>query len=77
MKHAHEKNDRIQDPEGKIGEDEPVFLLRANDIFMPKTLRFWANQVASFGNQNLADDIYKFADEAETWQGENGCKMPN
>ena len=42
MKHAHEKYDRIQDPEGKIPEDEPVFLLRGQDIFAADVVEYWA-----------------------------------
>ncbi len=38
MIHASEKYSRIQDPENKIGQDEPVFLLRAQDILAPKVV---------------------------------------
>lgn len=31
MRHAREDYNRIQDPAGKIHEDEPVFLMRAQD----------------------------------------------
>lgn len=31
MIHAREDYNRIQDPDGKIPEDEPVFLIRAQD----------------------------------------------
>ena len=33
MKHARQDYNRIQDPENKIPEDEPVFLLRGQDRF--------------------------------------------
>jgi hypothetical protein len=42
MKHANKKYDRIQDPDGIIKEDEPVFLLRAQDSISPEVMRFWA-----------------------------------
>lgn len=42
MKHARKDYDRIQDPSNKIPTDEPVFLLRAQDLSAPATLRFWA-----------------------------------
>lgn len=36
MIHARDDYNRIQDPEGKIEQDEPVFLLRAKDpLFIP------------------------------------------
>ncbi len=43
MKHARDDYARIQDPSGKIPEDEPVFLLRAQDISAASTVRFWAS----------------------------------
>lgn len=42
MKHALEKYNRIQDPEHLIPEDEPVFLLRAQDISAAATVAYWA-----------------------------------
>lgn len=43
MKHARPDYDRIQDPEKKINDDEPVFLLRAQDETAAATVRFWAS----------------------------------
>jgi hypothetical protein len=77
MKHLHEKYNRIQDPEKKIGEDEPVFLLRVQDIFMPKMLREYAHRLAEFGNKKMSDEIWKFADTVQEWQNKNGYKMPD
>ena len=80
MIHAHEKFNRIQDPENKIGVDEPVFLLRAQDIYAPDTLRYWADRVASGGrhpNLSLAEDIRIHAEQMETWQQKNGMKIPD
>jgi len=63
MIHARTDYDRIQDPEGKIAEDEPVFLLRAKDKFAPSTIRFWAKHVRLSGDHKLADYINKWADK--------------
>lgn len=41
MIHARNDYQRIQDPETKIPQDEPVFLLRAQDITSGPTLRHW------------------------------------
>lgn len=41
MKHAREDYARIQDPENKIGEDEPVMLFRAQDKFFIDVLYFY------------------------------------
>lgn len=42
MKHARQSQQHIQDPSGKIPEDEPVFLLRAQDPTAAATIAFWA-----------------------------------
>jgi hypothetical protein len=44
MKHAREDYNRIQDPAGLIPEDEPVFLLRGQDIFAPELVLAWARK---------------------------------
>lgn len=46
MRHLRLDYDRIQDPEGRIGDDEPVWLLRAQDVAAPVAIRRWANFVA-------------------------------
>ena len=77
MIHARKDYDRIQDPLGLIAEDEPVFLLRAKDKFAPSTLKFWASQVASEGDQQLADHIISHADKMVDWQKNNTSKVPD
>jgi len=49
MKHARPDYNRIQDPAHKIPENEPVFLLRAQDRTAASTLQFWilANEALS------------------------------
>jgi hypothetical protein len=42
MLHARKDYMRIQDPAGLIPEDEPVFLLRAQDISAAGTVLDWA-----------------------------------
>lgn len=41
MKHARKDYNRIQDPENKIPEDEPVFLLRGQDRHAPLAVRYY------------------------------------
>lgn len=41
MLHARPDYQRIQDPAGKIPEDEPVFLLRAQDATAVRVLEYW------------------------------------
>ncbi|GAF83150.1 unnamed protein product [marine sediment metagenome] len=43
MKHMDDKFNRIQDPDAKIPNDEPVFLLRAQDVTAATAVRIWAD----------------------------------
>ena len=49
MKHARADYDRIQDPDGLIPDDEPVFLIRGQDVVGAKTVRDWASNNAQVG----------------------------
>jgi hypothetical protein len=76
MRHARKDYNRFQDPENKIGVDEPVFLLRAKDITAPETLRFWANTQREnpSPNEEIIKVVLDWADEMEKWQKENTSK---
>lgn len=43
MKHARPDYDRIQDPANKIPTDEPVFLIRGQDVSSSAAVRAWAD----------------------------------
>lgn len=49
MKHARADYDRIQDPAQLIPEDEPVFLLRGQDICAPRAVEVWAELAENMG----------------------------
>jgi hypothetical protein len=49
MKHARPDYDRIQDPAGLIPEDEPVFLLRAQDLAAPGAIQAWCKEALKYG----------------------------
>jgi len=55
MKHARQDYNRIQDSEGLIPEDEPVFLLRGQDTVAPGVVRFWASGGRPVAFERLAD----------------------
>lgn len=75
MKHARQDYDRIQDPLGKIGADEPVFLLRAQDKSAPDVVRYWADEnVRNDGELALSELAERWADKMEEWQRANSCK---
>ena len=61
-----------------IGEDEPVFLLRAKDRLAPETMEFWASTLeASDGDQATVDHVRAWAEFMRKWQRDNGSKLPD
>lgn len=53
MKHARYDYNRIQDPSGKIPEDEPVFLLRAQDPIAYEIVSIYAQRAEEIGADPL------------------------
>ena len=78
MRHARPDYNMIQDPTGKIPQDEPVFVLRGQDLTAPDTLRYWA---AHAHRNGAADDIVLLAlnqaREMEKWQRLIARKTPD
>lgn len=76
MIHSRADYNRIQDPAGKIGEDEPVFLIRAHDEIAPEVVRAWAdyNEEAG-GDDELSRLARDHADLMEAWQKRHGKKL--
>lgn len=78
MKHAREDYNRIQDPLGLIPEDEPVFLLRGQDVFAPKLLRNWAHELLGRGGDaKMAEMVMQHATDMEEWQRTEKGKIPD
>jgi hypothetical protein len=76
MRHARKDYDRIQDPAGLIGKDEPVFLLRAKDVNAPMTLRHWVGLARESGADHvMLEAVGKHAEAMEDWQRKNGSKV--
>jgi hypothetical protein len=75
MIHAREDYNRIQDPKNHIGENEPVFLLRAKDISAPATVEKWAelNRLHG-GDPELTRLAQNQAQAMRVWQSVYGCK---
>ena len=75
MLHASEKYNRIQDPDGVIQDDEPVFLIRAQDATAPEVMRFWAAlHLSRRGDPVLYTEVMNHAKATEEWQHTHGCK---
>lgn len=66
MKHARPDYDRIQDPEKKINDYEPVFLLRAQDETAAATVRFWAS-LNAHGDPKAVELALAHARKMEAW----------
>lgn len=78
MIHARKDYNRIQDPENKIPENEPVFLLRAKDKLAPELLLRWASKLRLEGGQpEMAEMVTNHAQKMLDWQKEHGCKLPD
>jgi hypothetical protein len=79
MKHARADYDRIQDPEGKIPANEPVFLIRGQDFAGPATVRAWVALQLERGDHDarLVELAEAHAERMELWQRDNGCKVPD
>lgn len=83
MIHAREDYNRIQDPDGKIPADEPVFLLRGQDQLAAEAVRFYARSLARLGGLLPDDNLlemsrYAFlqADAMDAWKRKKTPDMP-
>jgi hypothetical protein len=70
-------NERIIDKAGKIPGDEPVFLLRAQDVYAPSTLRFYAKLLEEDGNLEMAGELYGHARQMVVWQKSVRVHLPD
>lgn len=79
MKHARSDYNRIQDPEGKIPEDEPVFLIRGQDGNAPYAIKAWADLAERNGaDPAIVQRAREWADVVNGWQIRNGlAKIPD
>lgn len=75
MKHARGDYNRIQDPAGLIPEDEPVFLLRGQDMMAFAAVRYYAKLVGLFGGDvEVSAKAQQWADVMLAWPKK---KMPD
>jgi hypothetical protein len=88
VKHARSDYNRIQDPAVKdpsllgegctpIGEDEPVFLVRAKDIYAPHMCLDYAARMDAIGNVEMAESARRQANLMFEWQQRHGSKAPD
>lgn len=78
MKHAREDYNRIQDPAGLIPDDEPVFLIRGQDILGPAVVDYWAALAESRGaTPNIVEAARKQARRMREWGFRRKAKLPD
>jgi hypothetical protein len=78
MRHARSDYDRIQDPANLIPKDEPVMILRGQDLAAPVALRAWVREAHRIGADNdLLIRVLDHAREMEEWQRLVARKVPD
>lgn len=78
MKHAREDYSHIQDPTGKIPAEEPVFLIRAQDVTAPLVVKYWAEQAERHGaSEGIVKSAREQAMRMVDWQRINKVKIPD
>jgi hypothetical protein len=75
VKHAREDYARIQDPAGLIPADEPVFLLRGQDVSAPGVLEYWSSEnLSNGGDPDLSRRARGHAEAMRDWQASHKAK---
>jgi len=88
MIHARKDYNRFQDPalenpellgEGStpIGEDEPVFLLRARDEHFQRMLMFYVLLVEEDNSSDMVSAVMAHKKLSREWQTRHGTKTPD
>jgi hypothetical protein len=61
-----------------VADDEPTFLLRAQDRCAPATVRDWAQRARNLGaSEEKARGAMDIALEMEKWQQTHAAKVPD
>lgn len=78
MFHIRPDYNRIQDPDGKIPDDEPVFLIRGQDKVAAKVLNYYAMCAAEEGaSLELVNMVNEQAKNMREWNEKIRCKTPD
>lgn len=78
MRHAREDYNRIQDPAGLIPEDEPVFLVRAQDVCAIPTLLAWIHQAKRIGaSPEIIGKVESHIKLMTEWKKAHDVKVPD
>lgn len=78
MLHSRKDYAHIQDPSGKIPENEPVMLFRGQDKHAPAQLEAYADQVEEAeGDPSIVGSARRQAARMREWQATVGKKAPD
>lgn len=78
MIHARPDYNRIQDPENKIGEDEPVVLFRAQDKHFGSVLKFYYDTIKKDGGDpRILEQLEAQKIRLDKWTETNKQKSPD
>lgn len=78
MLHARDDYQRIQDPEGKIPQDEPVFLIRGQDACAIAAIRSYIEAAKLVGaGPDLIDACRAQIGRIKAWQKVARRKVPD
>jgi hypothetical protein len=62
----------------KAAEDEPIFVLRAQDTLAPELVREWADRAEDAGTPSeKVEEARDLARQMEDWQAANTSKVPD
>ncbi len=60
----------------KVGDDEPIFVLRAQDALAPETLQYWISRAEIRGVPKMkTDEAYELKSKLIAWQIQNADKV--
>lgn len=78
MQHARDDYAAIQDPTGRIPEDEPVFLIRGQDALAVRALKYYASIAEAAGVEPaMVAAVRRQAAAMIEWQRDNRPKVPD
>lgn len=78
MIHARPDYAPIQDPRGLIPDDEPVILIRGQDICAIQTLDTWVWVARAWGvGEDVIAGVLEHRERIKAWQAAGNVKVPD
>jgi hypothetical protein len=79
VQHARAEYNHIQDPSHQIDDNEPVFLIRAQDVYFTRILQYYLALLHADPQHDsrLAEQIKNQHRRGDQWANEHGTKRPD